>query len=211
MACSTDYLVSLRAIQAEFIKQANPPLFWEYLFLCPRCSSGLGFYKAQKRWLKHAGDQAKHFKSSTSASSLWLLLASQARNETERPRFRAEYWTLQKTPCAVQRYAFFSWCQSLTTSQRQRGTEIAAWYCRIFHRWVQCQGGLWSQQMRGEYWKMFTKGKLGPYKCEHPRTLKVAFILPGKWGMTCMQAEITVKTMSARHLYMCNKAHGNNL
>lgn len=197
-----DYLVLLGAIQAEFIKQANLPLFWEYLLLCPQCSTDTRFYKALKRWLRPARDQAKHFKSSQSASPLWLLLAPRAREETERPRLRAEYWTLQKMSCAVQCYAFFSWCQSLTTSQRQQGTEIATWFCQIFHRWVQCQGALWSQQMRSEYWRLFTKGKLGPYKCKQLHNIKVALILSGKWGMTCMQTNHSQNDVCLTFVYM---------
>ena len=167
------------------------------------------FYKALKRWLKPAKDQAKHFKSSPSASSLWLLLASQARKETERPRLTAEYWTLQKMSCCavLRRLLLMSKPNNLTDAA---GNRNSTWCCQIFRRWVQCQGGLWSRQMRGEYWRLFTKGKLGPYKCKHLRNLKVSLILSGKWGMTCMQTEITVKTMSAWHLYMRNKAHENN-
>lgn len=61
MSCSTDYLISLRAIQVEFIEQANPPLFWEYLFLCPRCSSDMRFLQRSATMAKTSQRSGKAF------------------------------------------------------------------------------------------------------------------------------------------------------
>lgn len=61
MSCSTDYLISLRAIHAEFIKQANPPLFWEYLFLCPHCSTNTGFLQSSATMAKTSQRPGKAF------------------------------------------------------------------------------------------------------------------------------------------------------
>lgn len=134
--CSVDYLAGL-------IPQTNPPLFPEFLCSCaPPCSSQTRFCRALKQ--KWARDEAKHSK--FSASLLWLLPLS-ARGETELPGFRVLKATRNSLCCAK-------------PNNPTEGTQTATRYCQIFHSWMQCQGGLGAQQMRGKTLKTSQKPNL---------------------------------------------------